>query len=129
MLEPMPQRLGSVARWAWMPIPLLLLAVVIAWAGGPAEAYPAREVTIICQLIFMTLASWVVAYFLVRSFFASGALGLLLLASGCMIWGLSGVAAGAFSRGDVNQSVTIHNLCVWLAARCQLLGALLGVQT
>jgi len=128
-VESSPQRVGSIARWAWLPIPALLLATLIAWAVGPDESYSGRGLTLIFELVFMTLASLAVAYFLVRSFFASGAPGLLLLACGIVLWGLSGVAAGAFSHGDVNQSITIHNLCVWLSAACHLGGALLGAQT
>ena len=127
-VESSPQRVGPIARWAWLPIPAVLLATLLAWAVGPGESYPARGLTLILQLVLVLLVSLVVAYFLVRSFFASGAPGLLLLASGVVLWGLSGVAAGAFSHGDVNQSITIHNLCVWLSAACHLGGALLGAQ-
>jgi signal transduction histidine kinase/ActR/RegA family two-component response regulator len=109
-----------------VPIPLLLLAMLLAWTIRPETSYPARTLTFVCEFVFMTLASTVVAYHLLRSFIASGQPGLLLLATGVALWGLSSVAAGAFGRAGSDQSVAIQNLCVWLSAACQLLGALLG---
>jgi signal transduction histidine kinase/ActR/RegA family two-component response regulator len=126
-IEPL-LRLRPVVRWAWAPIPLLLLATLVAWLFAPPDSYPADALSLVLQLIFTTLASALVAYLLVRSFFASGNPALLLLACGIALWGLSGVAAGAFSRGDVNQSITIHNLCVWLSATCHLFAALLSAR-
>lgn len=117
---------STVARWAWLPVPVLLGAGALLWAFAPDGSYPARDVALVCQFVFMTLASWVTAYFLVRSFLATGAAGLLLITGGILLWGLSAVVAVALSQGDANQGVTIHNLCVWLAAAGQLAGAVLS---
>lgn len=117
---------AALPRRAWVPVPVLLLTILVLWAWGPAGSYPARGLMFACQLVFMTLASWVTVYFLARSFLAEGAAGLLLVSAGIVIWGLSGVFASAFASADVNQSITIHNLCVWLAAALQLFGVLLG---
>src|SRR5262245_47122360 len=125
-VEPSLSRLALAARWAWLPIPVFLLAVLIAWAVESGNAYPAGTLTFVFQLFCVTLASAVVAWFLARSFLASGAPGLLLLACGSVLWGLAGAAAGAFSGGDINRSITIHNLCVSVSAACHLLGALLS---
>ena len=40
-------------------------------------------------------------------------------------WGLSGVVAVAGGRGNFNGSVTIHNLCMWMAGFSHLVGAVL----
>ena len=107
---------------------MFLGAGALLLAFAPHGSYPARDVALVCQFVFMTLASWITAYFLVRSFLATGAPGLLLITGGILLWGLSAVVAVALSQNDANRGVTIHNLCVWLSAASQLAGAVLGAR-
>jgi signal transduction histidine kinase/CheY-like chemotaxis protein len=116
-----------LARWGWVPIPLLLLVMLGLWAADLRASYVAPPgVLFALQFLFMTVASALVAYLISRSFVASGSVGLLLLACGAMCWGFAGIVAGAVSRGDFNVSVTTHNLCVWISAFCHLIGVVLS---
>ena len=121
-----PAEPGALERWAWLPAPLLLLAALLVWFFGIDGSYPVREFTLAMQFVFMTLASSITTYFLIRSFLATGAPGLLFIGGGIVLWGLSGMVANALGHGDVNETATIHNLCVWVSAASQLFGALLG---
>jgi signal transduction histidine kinase len=117
---------GLIDRWAWLPAPLLLLASLLVWSYAPETTFSARELTLILQFVFMTLASWITAYFLIRSFLATGAPGLLFIGGGIVLWGLSGVVSGALGRSDANATVSIHNLCIWVSSASQLFGTLLS---
>ena len=120
----------TLTRWAWVPAPLLLLAILALAAADWREAYVAPPRLLFSfQFTFMTLVSVAVVFLAARTFLAAGSRGLLLLVCGAVSWGLSGVVAGAASRGDVNSSVTIHNLCVWLAAVWHLAGVALPSRT
>jgi signal transduction histidine kinase len=119
---------GGIARRAYLPIPLLLAAMAGLWLADLRESYVALRLTLVLQFLFMTLASCVVAYLASRSFLARGSVGLLLLVCGILFWGFSGVMALVTGRGDFNVSVTVHNLSVWLAAFCHLMGVMLSSQ-
>ncbi len=112
--------------WAWMPVAILLAGVFALWAIDLRATYEYATLWFALQLVFMALASWVTAYFLVRSFLATGSPGLLLVGGGIVMWGLGGIVAGAIGRGDSNTTVTIHNLCIWVSAAAQLMGAVIG---
>jgi signal transduction histidine kinase/CheY-like chemotaxis protein len=120
-----PPRRGLV-RWAYVPIAGLVLLMAVLWAADLRESYVALGLTFVLQFVFMTLASGLIAYLVSRSFLAGGGIGLALLVCGILFWGLSGVVALAAGRGDFNISVTVHNLCIWLAGACHMTGALLS---
>src|SRR5262245_31616772 len=117
---PIDGRRAGAATWAGVPIPALFLTMLVLRAVDPPGAYLAPRLLLVVQIALMLLTSAVVAGLVLRSFLASGAPELLLLGCGIMAWGLSGVVAGLVSRGDVNVSVTVHNLCVWLSAVCHV---------
>jgi signal transduction histidine kinase len=120
----------ALTHWVWVPAPLFLLAILVLAAADWREAYVAPPRLLFSfQFTFMTLVSVAVVFLAARTFLVDGTRGLLLLACGALAWGLSGVVAGAVSRGDVNTSVTIHNLCVWLAAVWHLMGVALPART
>src|SRR2546425_7082675 len=116
----------EIVRWAYLPIPVLVLTMAALWLADLRESYVALRLLFVLQFVFMTLASGLIAYLVSRSFLARGSIGLLLLVFGILFWGLSGVVALAAGRGNFNISVTTHNLCVWLAASCHLIGVLLA---
>ena len=121
---------ATLTRWAWAPAPVLLFAMFLLWAADWRTAYVAPpQVLLPLQFVFMTLVSVAVGYLASRTFLADGSSGFLLLVCGALAWGLSGVLAASVSRGDMNVSVTIHNLCVWLSAFCHLTGVALPVRS
>src|SRR5262245_42173358 len=121
-VHPLAGRAAILTRAAWIPVPILAAAMLVLWAANLPGSYFAPRLVFFLQFVFMTLASTLVIYLASRSVLASGSVGLLLLDCGVVFWGLSGVVAGAVSRGDVNVSVTVHNLCVFISALCHAIG-------
>src|SRR4051794_3160921 len=94
----------SVSRWAWLPIPFVLLTMAALWLADLRDTYVALRLTLVLQLVFMTAASGFIACLASRSFLATGSTGLLLLICGILFWGLSGAVAFAAGRGNFNVS-------------------------
>ncbi|WP_051299895.1 hybrid sensor histidine kinase/response regulator [Methylobacter luteus] len=115
---------------AWLPIPVLLAAILILWAADSQISYELPYLQIGLSFCFSTLASLLIAYLIGRSFMVYGMPGLLLLGCGVLFWGSAGFLAGiatlirdGYERIDQNTLVTIHNICAWLSALCHLTGA------
>ena len=121
---------GKLTRLAWLPIPLLLLAILICRWFGIRQDYPHDTLRLILSVIFYTAFSVTTLVLIGRSFLKSGKPGLLLLECGVFLWSLSGTIGDAVSHGDRNINVTIFNLTILLAGMCHLAGAALslGVQ-
>jgi PAS domain S-box-containing protein len=117
---------GSLPSWAWLPAPILLALIVAVHITGPSDPHESELAVLASNLIFLTVASILVAYFLGRAFLVSGSPGLLLLACGAIAWGGAGTLAVWVGGGDADIQVTIHNSCVWLSALCHLAGVLLS---
>lgn len=120
---------GLLVRFAWLPIPVLLVLMLALWASDARTLYNFPYIQIFNYLIFSTLAGVVIAFLTAREFSRNNAPGLLLLGCGALFWGSSGfvsVVSSLLKGGshviDVNIQVTIHNICVWLAAWCHLAG-------
>jgi PAS domain S-box-containing protein len=112
-------------RWAWLPIPLILTAMAVLWAGDVRASYESPHVWVVLNFLFCTLASMFIAYLIARSFVVRGTPELLMLACGVFIWGAAG-CVGAAAPADANIQITIHNTGVWLSALCYLAGAALS---
>jgi PAS domain S-box-containing protein len=117
-------------RWAWISIPVLLLAVLgfldVRMSGG--SIYPILTLKLAYNFIFMGLVGLMAATLFGRNFLNHGAPGLLLLGCGAVFWSASGVvsviAGLASPHGyNINTSITIHNICIWEASLCYLAGA------
>ncbi len=115
-------------RLAWLPIPLLLAAIIAGRAAGWRESYQYDGVRLVLSFIFYTLVSLGTLYLIGRSFLAQGALGLLLLECGVVLWSLAGTVADAVSQGDANVNVTVFNAGILLAGLCHLAGAALSLR-
>jgi PAS domain S-box-containing protein len=121
------RRLGP-GRLAWLPIPILLAAMVAFWAADFQGSYESDYLLLVLNFHFSLLVCLFVAYLIARSFLVRGTPGLLLLGCGVVIWGPAGVVATAAAHGDTNMSITIHNSCVWLSAVCHLVGVSLSLR-
>ncbi len=119
------------ATWSWIPIPLLLAALLVVWVVDPPGVFESPRLLVVVNFTFSTLASLFVADLVARAFVVRGSLGLLLLGCGMVIWGCAGLASAAASlaRGGAapNVIVTIHNLGALASAACHLTGVVASI--
>lgn len=115
---------------AWLPIPLLLVAISLLWAVDSGIAYELPYLQIGLSFCLSTLVSLLIVYLIGRSFMTNGMPGLLLLGCGALFWGSAGFLASiatlirdGYEHIDQNALVTIHNICAWISALCHLAGA------
>jgi PAS domain S-box-containing protein len=119
---------STLLRLAWLPIPLLLVAIVAARATGLHETYPFDALRLVLSFILYTLVSLGTIFLIGRAFLALGAPGLLLLECGVVLWSLAGTAGDVVSHGDANIDVTVFNVGILLAGICHLGGAILALR-
>ena len=119
------QKLSQWHRPAWLPIPLLLAAIIAARVAGLNDIYESQTLLLLLSCTFYTLVSLGTLYLIGRSFLASGSPGLLLLECGVVFWSLSGTVGDFVYHGDTNINVTIFNIGILLAGLCHLAGAIL----
>jgi PAS domain-containing protein len=126
--EAQPHTHGKWSRLAWLPIPLLLAAVIAARLAGLRGTYESQTLLLVLSFAFYTLVSLGTLYLIGRSFLALGSPGLLLLECGVLFWSLSGTVGDFVSHGNANINVTIFNTGILLAGLCHLTGALLALR-
>ena len=125
--EAQSQTPGKWGRLAWLPIPLLLAAILAARMAGLRDSYESHTLLLVLSFTFYTLVSLGTLYLIGRSFLALGSPGLLLLECGVVLWSLAGTVGDFVSHGDANINVTIFNIGILLAGLCHLTGALLSL--
>jgi PAS domain S-box-containing protein len=112
----------------WLPVPLLLGAVLVARAAGLRDLYENETLRLVLSFTFYTLVSLGTLFLVGRSFLATGAPGMLLMECGVVLWSLAGTVGDAVSHGDQNTNVTIFNTGILLAGVCLLAGAVLSLR-
>ena len=117
-----------LSRLAWLPIPILLVALAVLWAANPRTAYESQLLMTAFNFVFSTVASLLVVILVGRSFLAGGTSGLLLLGCGVLVWGAAGTVGPALLARGINVTISIHNTLIWLSALCHLTGALLSLK-
>ena len=78
----------STSKWgrlAWLPILLLLAAIIVARVAGLNESYKSETLTLVLSFIFYTFVSLGTLFLIGRSFLASGSPGLVLLECGVVL--------------------------------------------
>lgn len=123
--EAKPRTPGRWVRLAWLPVPLLLAAIIAARMAGLRGSYESHTLMLVLSSTFYTLVSLGTLYLVGRSFLASGLPGLLLLECGVVLWSLAGTVGDFVSNGDANINVTIFNTGILLAGLCHLTGIIL----
>jgi hypothetical protein len=127
--EARPWTPGRWSRLAWVPIPLLLVAIIAARMEGLRDSYESHTLLLILSFTFYTLVSLGTLYAVGRSFLGSGSPGLLLLECGVIFWSLAGTVGDFVSHGDANINVTIFNTGILLAGICHLAGTILALRS
>lgn len=117
---PLPQ----LRRWAWLPVPLLLMALLILRAMPLPGIYSVYLLTLLLGLFFATLTSLLLIFLFSRSFLVTGIHYLLWFTCGALFWGLSSPVGATLVAYSVNAGVTAHNLCAWFSALVQLIGVI-----
>lgn len=112
-----------ISKYAWVPIPILILAIILAEVAGIDYAKENTLLLLIFNLIFNTFASFLTIYLLSRSFLISGRIGLILFSCAALTWGPAGTLSAIFGNQDPNTRVTIYNLCVFLSSILYFSGA------
>ena len=123
--EVRPRRL---LRLAWLPIPLLVAAIIAARVAGLRESYMSEALRLVLSFTFYTLVSLGTLVLVGRSFLASGTPGLLLLECGVVLWSLAGTVGDVVAPSDANVNATIFNTGILLAGLCHLAGAILSLR-
>jgi PAS domain S-box-containing protein len=121
--ETVPRTPGRLSRYAWLPIPLLLALIAGLWVTDLRTVYESRGFMVLLNLFFTWLASLCICFLTARGFLASGQPGLLMFSCGSLMWGFTSLAA-AVLVDRVNTTITVHNLGVFGAALCHLVGLL-----
>ena len=119
---------GRWSRLAWVPIILLLAAIIAARMAGLRDTYESPTLLLVLSFTFYTLVSLGTLYLIGRSFLGSGLPGLLLLECGVLLWSLAGTVGDFVSHGDANINVTIFNTGILLAGLCLLAGTVFSLK-
>src|SRR5512140_3914487 len=98
---------GSAGRLAWLPIPVLLIAILAARLAGANEPHDLPTLRLVLSFVFYTVVSLGTLLLVGRSFLATGAPGFLLLECGVVLWSLAGTVGDAVYHGDPNINVTV----------------------
>jgi hypothetical protein len=114
--------MGRLSRLAWLSVPVLLATMVALRAADLRTSHESLNLLISLNFIFSTLAAVAVAFLMGRAFLLWPSPGMLMIGCGVLIWGVGSFVATLVGRGNPNVIVTIHNLCVWLAACSHLAG-------
>ena len=124
-----PHAHSAVQRLAWLPIPLLLVAIVGLWAANLQTPHEAPYLLTGLNLIFIVAPALLVAFVTGSVFLTARTPDYLLTGCGALVLGLAGPTANVSALlvsdhdFDVNVSATIHAVCVWVATQCLLGGA------
>ncbi|HLQ13369.1 MAG TPA: hypothetical protein VK130_09030 [Steroidobacteraceae bacterium] len=111
---------GVVAKFAWLPIPLFLAAIIALWLVNPPRAYESPGLVLTLNLVFRTAAPFLIAYLAGRAFLAQGSPGFLLMGCAALFWAIAPAVAGILVARTANVGITISSLGLWIGALCML---------
>lgn len=116
---------ASGRRWAWVPIPLLLVIIAVAWVANPPGVHESLRLTTLLNVVFTSVATLCISILAGRGLLVSRRAVLLMFGCGALLWGLTALLA-PLPSSSANTTVTIHNLGVFGAAVCHLIGVTWG---
>jgi PAS domain S-box-containing protein len=109
---------------AWLPIPILLCVMVVLWVADPSAVYEPPHLLMAINLLFSLPGALLVAYQAGRGFLLRGNPGLLGFGCGMLFWGSAGPVGGILVPYGPGVVVTAHNILIWLAAFCHVVGVI-----
>jgi len=80
---------GRLARWVWLPIPLLIIALAVVYALGLHSLHESVTLLTAGNTLFMVSASLVIAYLAARSYLVTGSRSLLSFGAGVLVFGIA----------------------------------------
>ena len=122
--EEHPLDSGHLSRYAWIPLPILLLTIAGLWVANPQATYESPILRLSLNFVFTWLVSLSIGYLTARRFLENGQSGLLMLGCGSLLWGFTSLAASRLIDASANLTITVHNLGVLGAALCHTGGLL-----
>lgn len=123
--QPKQTLIGHLSRYAWIPIPLLVVAIAGLWVADLRTDYESHFLLLVLNLTFRSLVALYISYLAARSFQISGQPGLLMLGCGSLMWGLSSTASALLIDSSGNLGNTVYSFGALWAALCHLGGLLL----
>lgn len=122
--EGQPRTPGNLNRYAWIPVPLLLVVIAGLWVADPPAVFTSPSLVLLPNLLFTWLPTLCIGFLAARSFLGAGQSSLLMFGCGTLFWGVTSLAAALWFDATGNITITIHNLGVLGAALCHLGGML-----
>ncbi|HWT79205.1 MAG TPA: hypothetical protein VN648_10425, partial [Candidatus Methylomirabilis sp.] len=92
-----PQAAGAVTRWAWLPLPVFLLAAALCLALNPHGVFQPWWLLNTLSFVFSGAISILVAYLAAQSYLAGGSGSILLLGCGMLTFGTSSTVGSIVS--------------------------------
>jgi len=115
-------KLSRWARLAWVPIPVLLLAMAMMWVEANPDVHESLFIVVLMNTLFTGVASASVVLLTGRGFLMSGSPSMLMLGCGSLLWSCTALVSSTLLFKDKNAAVTLHNLGILGAAGCHLVG-------
>ena len=107
---------------AWLPIPLLTLAMVVLWVADVRVVWPVRPLSWFVHYGSVVLGVGLIVIPAARNFLTSGQPSILMLGCGVLIMDIGVVAMPiAFARSS-DMAFAIYNTSVLLSAWCHFAG-------
>jgi len=114
-------RLGA---WAWLPVPVLLLAIIVTRVTDVRVAPTPSQVLFSIDVLTRMLPALVVIVMTTLTFVRRGTPGVLLLGCGVAMWAATGYVNTFTLALGPNFGITVTNVGLGLAALCHLAGVL-----
>jgi PAS domain S-box-containing protein len=116
-----------LTRYAWLPIPVLVLVTVVVNLFEDAGPRPSQQLLWALSFVFRSLVPLFVAFLVARTFLARRHAGLVWLGCGLLFWASASVVKVVFVPHGENVIVTVYNNLLWLSAVSHVVGAFLAL--
>ncbi len=109
-----------------LPIPILLFLLVVMLAMDLQTVFEPPGLYALLNVVFLTILPLIVSYYATRSYLRSGFFPMLMLGSGTLALGLSGILSGftmSWQGGGPDATMTIFTWLAFVSAIFHLAGA------
>jgi PAS domain S-box-containing protein len=117
-----PATAHYIQKWAWLPVPVLVVLAVLFYAFGLHSVYESVAITSAFNALFVAGPLLVIAYLAARSYLVAGSAYLVPLGAGSLVIGLAFFLAGPL-RTAPNVGATVTNVAVLAGSACFLFSA------